>query len=447
MDSTRSSSPSIGYAWYVVFVLMVCYTLSFIDRQILALLVGPIRRELQISDTQIGLLQGLAFAIFYTACGLPLGRVADRHNRRNLLTVGLLLWSAMTALCAGARSFPTLFLARMGVGVGEAALSPAAFSMISDYFPKERLAAALSVYSMGVFIGSGLALMVGGLVVQAVSTLPPMDVPLIGVIAPWRFTFLAVGLPGILVAALLLTVREPIRKNLAAGGARLTMAEVIAEVRQRWQSVLGVSVGMGGQAMCTYAFIAWGPAFFQRVHGWSAGQTGQTLGLMILVTGCTGMYLGGSLSDRWLKQGVREAPLKVGVYAAVGTALFFGLAFLSPGASAGWTVAMLWGGLFCLAFPIGSAYASLQLIVPNQVRGQVTALLLVIFNLIGLTLGPLLPALMNDRVFEDPMRVGTSIGITVVGGSVFMILLFRSIYAHYRRHHTLMHPAIEGVTA
>ena len=445
MDSNHRSSPTLAYAWYVVLVLMICYTLSFIDRQILALLVGPIRRELQISDTQIGLLQGLAFALFYTVCGLPIGHIADRRNRRNLLTVGLLLWSVMTALCAGARSFVSLFLARMGVGVGEAAMSPAAFSMISDYFPKERLAAALSVYSMGVFIGSGLALMVGGIVVQAVSALPSMDVPIIGVIAPWRFTFLVVGFPGILAALLLLTVREPIRRDLLAGRTTIATSEAIAEVRKRWESVLGVSLGMGGQSMCTYAFIAWGPTFFQRVHGWTAGQTGRTLGLMILVTGCTGMYLGGSLADRWLKQGVREAPLKVGVYAAVGTALFFGLAFLRPGATSGWTIAMLWPGLFFLAFPIGSAYASLQLIVPNQVRGQVTALLLLIFNLIGLTLGPLLPGLMNDRVFGDPLRVGTSIGVTVVLGSAFMILMFRSIYARYRTHYARMHPVVAGV--
>jgi len=443
--------PPLGYAWYVVVVLMICYTLSFIDRQILALLVGPIKSELQISDTAIGLLQGLAFALFYTLCGLPMGHIADRHNRRNLVAVGILLWSAMTALCAGARSFTSLFLARMGVGVGEAALSPGAFSLISDYFPKERLSAALSVYSMGVFIGSGLALMVGGSVVQAVTQLPPMEIPLIGVIAPWRFTFLAVGLPGIAVALLVFTIREPLRRNALrrqdGQSAQLSTSEVIEQLRLRWQSVAGVALGMGGQSMCTYAFTAWGPAFFQRVHGWTPAQTGRNLGLVILMTGCAGMYLGGSLSDRWLRQGQREAPLRVGVLASIGVAVFFGLAFLTPGAGPYWTLGMLVPGLFFLAFPIGSAYASLQLIVPNQVRGQVTALLLVVFNLIGLTLGPLLPGVLNDYVFHDGRMVGPSIGITVITGSLLVIVLFRAIYAPYRRHHALMHPLEEGAGA
>jgi MFS family permease len=443
-ETPAAPAPSLGYAWYVVFVLMICYTLSFIDRQILALLVGPIKSELQISDTAIGLLQGLAFALFYTICGLPMGRIADRSSRRNLVAIGILLWSAMTGLCAAARSFTSLFLARMGVGIGEAALSPGAFSLIADYFPKERLSAALSVYSMGVFIGSGLALMVGGTVVQAVTKWPAVEMPLLGVIAPWRFTFLAVGLPGVLVALLTLTVREPLRRNALrrkdGQAARLTTAEVIEQLRLRWQSVAGVSLGMGGQSMCTYAFTAWGPSFFQRVHGWTSAQTGQRLGLVILITGCTGMYLGGALSDRWLKRGMREAPLRVGVLASIGVAISFGVAFLMPGASAGWTLAFLVPGLFFLALPIGSAYASLQLIFPNQVRGQVTALLLVVFNLIGLTLGPLLPGALNDYVFHDERMVGPSIALTVIAGSLVVVTLFRSIYAPYRRHHALMHP-------
>jgi len=224
-------------------------------------------------------------------------------------------------------------------------------------------------------------------------------------------------------------------------------AEVIAQLRMRWESVAGVSVGMGGQAMCTYAFTAWGPAFFQRVHGWNPAQTGRNLGIIILLTGCTGMYLGGSLSDRWLKQGMREAPLKVGLLSAIGAALFFSVAFLVPGASAIWTMGWLVPGLFFLAFPIGSAYASLQLIFPNQVRGQVTALLLVIFNLIGLTLGPLLPGMMNDYLFHDGRMVGRSIALTVILGSVLMAILFRAIYAPYRRHHALMQPLEEAVRA
>src|SRR4030095_7549014 len=170
----------LRYAWYVAVVLMLCNTLSFIDRQILGLLVTPIKLDLGISDTRIGLLQGLAFGIFYTLLGLPMGRIVDHGKRRNLVAAGIFCWSLMTALCAVARGFWTLFAARMGVGVGEATLTPSAFSLLSDYFPKERLGTALSVFSMGIFFGSGLALIVGGLIIGAVGS--------------WRSTFVIGGL-------------------------------------------------------------------------------------------------------------------------------------------------------------------------------------------------------------------------------------------------------------
>ena len=163
---------SLRYAWYVVVVLMLCYTLSFVDRQILSLLVGPIKRDLAISDTRIGVLQGLAFAVFYTLAGLPIGRIVDTYGRRNPIALGIFLWSLMTAACSATKSFWTLFLARIGVGVGEATLSPAAFSLISDYFPKEQRGLAITVYTMGIFIGSGVALAVGGTVVDAVVRMP-----------------------------------------------------------------------------------------------------------------------------------------------------------------------------------------------------------------------------------------------------------------------------------
>ncbi|MCI0489999.1 MAG: MFS transporter, partial [Blastocatellia bacterium] len=211
VDESKASEPSLRYAWYVVIILMVCYTLSFIDRQILSLLVKPIQRDLGINDTEMGLLQGAAFGIFYTLLGLPMGWLADRISRRNLIAVGVFFWSLTTALCAVAKSFGSLFFARMGVGVGEATLAPSAFSMISDYFPKERLGTALSVYAMGIFIGSGLANIVGGTVVGSVVDMPAVDLPVIGTIASWRLTFLIVGLPGILVGLLLYSARHGLK--------------------------------------------------------------------------------------------------------------------------------------------------------------------------------------------------------------------------------------------
>jgi MFS family permease len=416
----------VRYAWYVAVMLMLFNTLSFIDRQLLGLLVTPIKAELQISDTRIGLLQGLAFGIFYTLLGIPMGRLVDTKNRRNLVAAGIFCWSAMTALCAGAKSFGALFLARMGVGVGEATLSPSAFSLLSDYFPRERLGTALSIFSMGVFFGSGLALIIGGLVIGAVGS--------------WRTTFLIVGLPGLLAALAALTIREPPRRNLlrtAAGEAsRLSPREVVEQVRLRWQSVGGICLGFAFQALCNYAQQAWLPTYFARVHGWEPRRAGLTLGTISLVTGLLGAYLGGALCDRWQRRGVHDAPLRVGVLATTGAGVLFTLAMAAPLLSLQLT--LLVPSFFFLAMPIGSVYASLQLILPNQVRGQIGALQVFTLNLLGLILGPFLPGFFNDYLFRDGNMVGWSLALTLGTASLLSALLFRATWAPYRKDYAAM---------
>jgi MFS family permease len=414
-------------AWYVASVLMVCNTFSFIDRQVLGLLVTPIKLELGISDTQMGLLQGLAFGLFYTMLGIPMGRIVDSGNRRNLVAGGVFLWSLMTAACAGARSFGTLFLARMGVGIGEATLSPSAMSLLSDYFPKERLATALSVFSMGIFFGSGLALILGGLIIGAVGS--------------WRLTFLLVGLPGLAVALLALTITEPPRRDLLLNKSgqptRLGLADVARQVKVRWQSVAGICFGFACQAMCNYAQQAWLPTYFVRVRGWSLPQAGVTLGLLSLVTGLLGAYLGGRLADRWQRRGVPEGPLRVGVLATTCAGVAFPLALAAPTIEV--QLVLLAAAFLFLAMPIGSAYAALQLILPNQVRGQIGAVQVFTLNLFGLILGPALPALLNDYFFRDGQMIGWSLAITVGTASLLSAILFRSSFGPYRRDYALMH--------
>ncbi len=431
------STSNLRYAWYVVFVLMLCNTLSFVDRQILSLLVAPIKHDLAISDTKIGLLQGLAFALFYTIMGLPIGRIADQASRRNLISGGVLFWSFMTALCSLARSFPALFLARIGVGVGEATLAPSAFSLLADYFPGRLLATAVSLYSMGIMLGSGLALIVGGMVVDATSRMPVMDLPWLGSMASWRLTFLVVGAPGLLVALLMRTVREPTRRALlrTAQGvpSRLSISEVVAQLRLRWQSVAGISLGMVFQAMCLYSFNAWAPSIFQRVYGWPAGKTGLALGLIFLSFGCLGMYLGGRLCDYWKAKGIREAPLKVAVWSSIGNLVFF-LPALLLATDPVWTLALLAPAVFSVALPIGSSFSAIQLIFPNQVRGQVSALLLFILNMGGLSLGPLLPGVFNDYLFRSEKMVATSLAVALAIASIASGITYRLTYRWYRKH-------------
>jgi MFS family permease len=442
--AATANEPSLGYAWYVVIVLMICYTLSFIDRQILSLLVAPIKQDLGISDARIGLLQGLAFAVFYTLLGFPLGRVADRKSRRNLIAVGVFAWSFMTAVCSLAHSFWSLFLARMGVGVGEATLGPAAFSLISDYFPKERLGKALSVYSAGIFIGAGMANIVGGTVSQAAIKMPPVTLPLVGTMAPWRLTFLIVGIPGLLIGLLAYSVREPLRKNVLRNVdgqvSEVGLREVFDQLILRWRSVVGVSLGLSSQAMCNYALQAWAPTFFIRVFGWNLRQAGLVLGLMILIAGCLGMYAGGVLCERWQRRGISEAPLKVGVVGTVGAGIFFVLAMCIQ--QVAWTLTLLVPALFFLAVPVGSSYAALQLIFPNQLRGQVSALLLFTITVGGLVLGPWFVGILNDRMGLN--MVGYSLAITVGLASLVSAILFRTTYAPYRKHYQMMHAGSNG---
>lgn len=213
MHNNNQGYPSSLSAWTTVTILMIAYVLSFIDRQILNLLVEPIRRDLVISDTQMSLLMGLSFALFYTICGIPLGRLADTRSRRGLIAIGVMFWSAATAACGMAKLYWQFLICRIGVGVGEAALSPAAYSLIADSFPPERRATAISVYSMGVYLGSGIAFLLGGLVIQFASAQGNVVLPVLGEVRPWQLIFLILGVAGVLFTLLMLAVREPARRE------------------------------------------------------------------------------------------------------------------------------------------------------------------------------------------------------------------------------------------
>jgi MFS family permease len=293
---------------------------------------------------------------------------------------------------------------------------------------------------MGIFIGSGLALIVGGAVVDFTVRIPAVTLPVLGLMASWRLTFLIVGIPGLLVALWVYSIREPLRKNVLrssdGSAARLSLSQVVDQIRVRWQSIAGISLAMIFQSMCTYGLTAWAPAFFQRIHHWSAGQTGRSLGLIILTCGCLGMYAGGALADRWRKHGVLEAPLRVGVISGIGVLLLFPVALSAANPYV--TLALFAPGLFFLGLPMGTAYAALQWILPNQVRGQVSALFLLVFNLGGLTLGPLLPAVLNDYLFHSEKAIGNSLAISMGIGAVLTVAAFRVLYAPYRKHSAAM---------
>ena len=233
MTELSASHKTTAYHWYVVGVLTFAYLVSFLDRQILALMVAPIQADLSLSDTQMSLLMGLAFSIFYVFMAVPLGRLADQTVRRNIIIGGVTLWSAMTAACGLAGNYWHLFLARMGVGVGEASLTPSATSMIADYFPPGVRGKALATYNAGVSLGTGFAMVFGGMVITYVSTSERHVLPIIGSVAAWQYVFFLVALPGLLVVLLMLTVREPARQETSSAAQNLSFREVLSFLHVR----------------------------------------------------------------------------------------------------------------------------------------------------------------------------------------------------------------------
>ncbi|MGQ0641149.1 MAG: spinster family MFS transporter [Gemmatimonadaceae bacterium] len=385
------------YSWYVVVLLLFAYSLSFLDRQILTLMVDPIRRSLNISDTQFSLLHGLAFAVFYTLLGLPLGRLADRVTRRTLIVAGVAGWSFMTMACGFARNFPQLFLARMGVGVGEAALSPGAYSIIADYFPKQRVARALSVYGFGIPLGIGVALMFGGYLVDLATNAGPITILGLGPFEPWQLVFLAAGAPGMVYAVVLATIREPRRRETIAGGAGVPLRTVTRFLADRGRLFVCFLLGLSILTAASHGTLAWVPAYFGRVHGWSASQLGLWLGLAYMTCGTLGLFAGGLIAERLEGRGRVDGTLRAAMVGACGALPFAAAGALAPSP---WLSLVAYAAYqFFMMMPWGVASAAIQLIAPNEMRGQISALYLFSINIVGLGLGPTIVALLTDGVY------------------------------------------------
>ncbi len=406
---TRKGSRSLRYAWYVVGVLTLVYVFSFLDRQIFSLIVAPLRRDLHISDTQVSLLQGFSFAVFYTFFGIPIGRLADVYNRRTIILLGLVLWSAFTAGCGLAGTFAQMLLLRMGVGVGEAALSPAAYSLITDYFPPARLATAISVYAMGIYIGSGLSFLLGGVAVRYAATQEMWTLPIVGVMRPWQLIFFIVGLPGLLLAPLLFTIREPEAGRVRAGAAAVPMRKVFAYIGKNRRVFLLHNIGFGLLALSSYASAAWIPEFYRRHFHWDAGTTGIVYGSIVAVFGCLGIAGAGRIADHLRLRGRANANLLVGAVAGVVLVPLSCLLYLAP--SAAWATIWLIPAAAFTAAPFGIAPAAIQQMMPASMRGQASAVYLFSVNIIGLGVGPTAVAFFTQHVFARDSAVPYSLAI------------------------------------
>lgn len=405
--------PSRRQAWYAAIVLSITYTLAYIDRAVLGLLVEPIRADLRLSDTEIGLLGGAAFAFFYVVMGLPLGRLADRVNRRNLIASGMFIWSLMTAACGLAQTYAHLFIARMLVGVGEATLSPAAVSIIADSFPPARRQLPLAIYQSAIGVGSGLAFLVGGSVVAWVAAHPDFSLPLVGTLRAWQAVFLAVGLPGLLLLLLVLRVHEPHRQE-----RRLASPTDVASLRsvarfivsENGRTFAAILVAYAGFAMHSMSLALWLPAHFSRAFGWSGAQVGLTYGAILLAFAAPGMWggaaLGGWLMRRGYSDGMLRTPL---VLAALMLVPAVSMTLVAD--STLMLVLMIPVTLFAHGI-IGVIPGILQAITPNEMRGQVGATFAFFNNVAGLVLGSTLVGVLTDYAFGDPQALGQALALT-----------------------------------
>jgi MFS family permease len=417
-----SAYPPARRAWYAVGVLAIAYIFSFIDRQILSLLVVPIRRDLHISDTQMSLLMGISFALFYCLFGFPIGRMADSRSRHNIITAGVVAWSLFTSGCGLAATYLQMFVMRVGVGVGEAALSPPAYSLMADLFPPRRRALALSVYGMGMFIGAGLALVLGGIIVARTSGGGIITLPLIGIsIFPWQLTFFIVGLPGLLIAALIRTVREPVRKEKQSASATPVSA-VVAYIKEHRATFAYHHVATAMLSFASYGSSAWIPSFLLRTYGWNARHAGVVYGSVITVFSSLGLLAGGHFCQALAHRGYRDAHFRVGLTIAL---LLVPVAVLFPLMPSPWlAVALLVPYAFLSTAIFGVAPAALQVVVPNEMRAQVSAMYLFVVNIIGLGLGPTVIALLTDHVFHNDNMLRYSLMIATTGAYLLSALLW-----------------------
>ena len=428
-----SAYPRPGTAWWSVALLTFAAVLSYTDRLILTILVDPIRASLHLTDTQLSVVQGAAFAVIYSCIGLPLGRIADLVPRRALLMLAITLWSAGTAACGLVHSFGALLGARVVVGVGEAALAPAGNSLIGDYFPADRRGMAMGVFITGIVLGVGAATAIGGGLLQLADGSALRVLPVIGALAPWRIVLLVAGIAGLVMCALMATVHEPAGRSFSPGPLRARLVE-LGEIGRTFRSHAGLLLPLYGAlafwCIVDNALLCWAPALLMRRFAWSPGEVGTRLGAIIIVTGIIGTPAGGFICDRVTARWGVRARYPLLLIAAVGGILGIPVGVL--GTSAGALAST--GCWVLLSSAMGTiAIVTILDILPQESRGFVTSTIAFNNILLGYSLGPTLVALVTDHVFHDSRDVGYAMS-SIIAPSVIMAILLYAV-AMVRAHH------------
>jgi MFS family permease len=414
--------PSAGQAYLTVGLITLAYIFAFVDRIALSLVLDPIREDLGLNDTQVSALAGFAFVICYVIFAFPFGRWVDKRARPGALTLGITVWSAAMVACGFATSFWQLFVGRMLVGTGEAAVNPVAYSTIPDSFPPERRSSAMAVFASGSTIGGGLAVYLGSLILGWAERVQPV-LPVVGALAPWQLLFIGLGLPGLLVAILIhFTLRDPPRRvTVATDTSVRSVVDYFTAHRGLFAMMF---IGFSGFAIINYSFMVWGPTYFMRVHQLNISQVGLLMGLGFAVFGTLGVLLGGLWADRARRFGHIDAPVRIAIRIAMIQAPFFLVAYLSPNPVV--AVVFFCGGMFSAAMIGGLQGAMVQSLTPNRMRGQASAVFLTVVNVIGLGLAPMITAIMTDYVFGDPAQIGKSLATTIAFATAMILVLLIS---------------------
>jgi MFS family permease len=408
--------PPAAKAWYATAILAFMYWMSVLDRFILSLLVAPLRRDMGITDTQFALLNGTAFIVTFALLGMVAGVLADRYSRRSIIFVGVAIWSLATAACGVTQNFGQLFLARIGVGAGEACLNPSATSMIADYFPRERLTLATAIYAIGGTAGAGMAFLVGGSIIALVTQHDVFAVPLLGDVRSWQAVFIIVGIPGFVLSVLIFTISEPVRRgrsNLVPAGLswRATYGALWKFMGARRRFFFWHYLGFTFASTVVVGCVGWYPAHMARSFHMSTGRIGLTLGLTIIIFGIIGKVLCGRSVDALYRRGYRDAQLRwyAGCLLAAVPA---GVIGTTSGNPAIFLVGI--GIMVTLLQPLPAcAYASMNLITPNELRGAGVALFNLFPGLIGSIAGPVLIAAIGQHFFAGPSGIGSGMAVVI----------------------------------
>jgi MFS family permease len=426
---TENSWPTARRGYLVAMLLGLASIASQLDRTVINLMVAPLKAAFVLNDTWFSALQSLAFGVFYVCACIPLGYLADRFQRRIIVGTGIGLFSLLAMASGLARNYMQLFFTRIGVAVGEASLTPAALSMLSDLFPPERLGRPVSAFFMSAPLGQGLAFIAGGSLLQRLSTSTLLSSGPLGGLAPWQAAFIIVGFPALLLVPFLLLQREPARRGSAAA-ASLPLIEVARIIADRRAALVPMFAGFAMVNLVSYTFFIWTPALFQRSYGWNPAQVGLSFGLIILFAGTSGVYFAGWLSDRLTRRGHLDAHLTAPAFGFIGCGVLGTLAPLMSNARV--AQLLLAPAIFLSMMPYPCAGTAIQLIVPNRARAQVTAIYITLTTLIGLVLGPLLVGMMTDYVFRDPSDIRYSLAVVIGIAAPLMFALLLVARRPYR---------------